>query len=81
MELYGVEYVLDYALMLHKDESYRIYITDALRMIAEGKHYPSYRYADIIEPKKAEPELSPDDIIEQVNRKAGLNMIEEGSEE
>lgn len=55
--------------------TYRIYITDTLRLQGEGK-YISSRYIDWIEPKKKEPEKSADDVAIDIIGKLHLKVGE-----
>ena len=67
----------------NEEIAYKIYITDALKLISEntaglvkGK-IMSKRFCEIAyEEKKQEPEKSAEEIIAEVNKKAGLVMIE-----
>lgn len=80
LDVFGDEYIYIVMRKQYKELLYKEYVTDTLRMIAEGKSYPVHRYADVINPKPDEPELSAEEIVEQVNKRAGLTMIEEGDE-
>lgn len=80
LDLFGVEYLFEFIKWCTHDRLYRIYITDTLKMIAEntakfaGGSVPKSRYAEIIEPKPAEPEKSAEEIIAEVNARCGLTM-------
>ena len=60
-----------------KTEAYRIYVTDALRVVAENTarfasgNYIKARYADMIEPKKQDNRTG-DEIVEDIIKRAGL---------
>ena len=60
-----------------KTEAYRIYVTDALRVVAENTarfasgNYIKARYADIIEPKKQDNRTG-DEIVADIIKRAGL---------
>ena len=60
-----------------KTEAYRIYVTDALRIVAEntaryaGGNYIKARYADMIEPKKQDNRTG-DEIVADIIKRAGL---------
>lgn len=58
------------------DKTYRIYITDALRNIAQGDKYPSMRWIEIIEPKPVVVEDAKA-ITDAVVKNAGLVVIHE----
>lgn len=56
------------------DKAYRVYVTDALKMIGEntaryaGGGYLKVRFADLIDPKPAETR-TPEQIIEHMKQK------------
>lgn len=52
-----------------REQSYRFYVTDALRMIAQGGVYPSQRWVEIIQPQ---PEIDAEKVIKDTIEKAGL---------
>ena len=60
-----------------KTEAYRIYVTDALRVVAENTarfasgNYIKARYADMIEPKKQDNRTG-DEIVTDIIKRAGL---------
>ena len=60
-----------------KTEAYRIYVTDALRVVSEntaryaGGGYIKARYADIIEPKKQDNRTC-EEITADIIRRCGL---------
>ena len=60
-----------------KTEAYRIYVTDALRVVAENTarfasgNYIKARYADMIEPKKQDTRTG-DEIVADIIKRAGL---------
>ena len=60
-----------------KTEAYRIYVTDALRVVAENTarfasgNYIKARYADMIEPKKQDNRTG-DEIVADIIKRAGL---------
>lgn len=62
-----------------KTEAYRIYVTDALRIVAEntaryvGGNYIKARYADIIEPKKQDNRTC-EEITADVVARCGLTI-------
>ena len=85
LDLIGDEYIYLVMRQQSEDKLYKQYITECLRLIAKnggqyGGSYIEKRYSEIIQPTPPEPELSPDEIIEQVNQRAGLTMIEEGDD-
>ena len=61
-----------------RDYAYRIYVTDALRIIgetlanAEGGQYITRRFADMLEPQK---EIDVQNVIDDVVKKAGLTIL------
>ena len=65
------------------EKAYRIYVTDALKLISEntaglvkGKAM-SKRFYDIVYTDKQQNQIkSADEIIQEINHKAGLVMIE-----
>ena len=64
MEIVGIGYVIEHYIAFfqkeQKEKAYKVYITDALKIIAEntakanGGSYLTARYAELIEPKKEE---------------------------
>ena len=60
-----------------KTEAYRIYVTDALRVVAENTarfasgNYIKARYADMIEPKKQDNRTG-DEIVADIIKRAGF---------
>ena len=56
-----------------KDTSYRVYVTDCLKLIAEntGNISLKLRYYDIINPKKADNRTG-DEIVADIIKRAGL---------
>lgn len=62
-----------------KTEAYRIYVTDALRVVAEntaqyvGGNYIKARYADMIEPKKQDNRTC-EEITADVVARCGLTI-------
>ena len=56
-----------------KTEAYRIYVTDALRIVAEntGNISLKLRYYDIIHPKKVDNRTG-DEIVADIIKRAGL---------
>lgn len=63
-----------------KETAYRIYVTDALKTIAEntakysGGSYPAKRYADIIKPGTVESRTG-EEIAADAIKKAGLKVV------
>lgn len=68
----------------YKDELYRIYLTDSLKIIAEntakfvGGKSLTKRYFDMTNDEKPKPEKSAEQIIEEVTKNAGLEVIDDG---
>lgn len=68
-----------------KSEAYRIYVTDALRVMTEntatfeGSSYIKKRYIDIIDPKP-EDNRTGAEIVADVAQKAGLKIIKTSHE-
>lgn len=64
----------------YKDEIYRVYITDALKIIAEntakfaGGSHLTKRYVEMIGIIKPEPKKTAEQIIDEVTKKAGLEV-------
>lgn len=68
-----------YAVELYRDrnatELYRAYVTDSLRLSAEGKYIPR-RYFDLIHPELAEADdYDADKVVCGVVERAGLEVI------
>ena len=66
-----------------KTEAYRIYVTDALRIVAEntaryGGNYIKARYADIIEPKKQDNRTC-EEITADIVARCGLVVKHEST--
>ena len=80
LELHGSEYVIDHVICEHnqevKEDTYRNYTSDLLKIIAEtlGCTIP-HRYDDmIIRPKEEKQEKTGDEIVLEVIKKAGLKV-------
>lgn len=56
-----------------EDRAYRIYISDVLKMIAEGDCSPTQRYIDLITKKK--DTRTGEQIVEDIVKGAGLRLI------
>lgn len=77
-----MRYVLARYQQYQRDYAYRIYITDALKFIAEnsakngmrGGNYPSKRWYDLINAEKIDDKTA-DEIIADVSERAGLEVI------
>ena len=88
-ELFGDEYFFEHLRQYSVERAYKLYITDCLKMIAEntakqwGGSSPSMRFIEVIEPKPVKKPKSAEEIIEDVNKRCGLIMIdtEEGETE
>lgn len=69
--------------LYQREEAYRNYVTDALRMITEntsninGGRYMTRSYSDIIDPVPVpdEPPMSAEDIALSIAQNLGLKMI------
>lgn len=67
-----------------RNDAYRIYVTDALRIVAEntaryaGGNYIKARYADIIEPKKQDDRTC-EEITADVVARCGLVVKHEST--
>lgn len=55
------------------EKSYRIYVTDALRMIAKQDQYPSDRWYEIEHPS---PDVDGDEIAKDIIKRASLVVTE-----
>lgn len=55
------------------EQRYRIYVTDALRMIAKQDEYPSQRWYEIEHPP---PDVDGDEIARDIIRRASLVVTE-----
>lgn len=69
-----MKYMVARFLQDYEDLAYRVYTTDALRMIAQGSHsYPQKRYADLIDhaPKDTR---SGEEIAADVISRCGLKV-------
>ena len=83
LEMVGKGYVIDHCVSLFnkqvKEERYRNYIADSLRLISEnvaklvGGSYFKTRYAELCEQAK-EPEKSGDEIARDIIRRAKLKL-------
>lgn len=87
LEAFGDEYLFEWLHQFAVDRAYRNYVTDCLKMIAEntrrayGGTAPTQRFAEIISPKPKDTRTA-EEIVEDVNRKCGLTMIDDtGGEE
>ncbi len=66
---------------LRHEAAFRVYVCDCLRLITEntakyvGGSYMKMHYSDIIAEKKPQPEKSAEEIITEVTKNAGLEVI------
>lgn len=87
LELFGRRYVIDHCLTElereSKEQSYRVYVTSTLRMIAEstskygGGSYPMQTWLDIIKPTPVDARTG-NEIVADIVSKAGLTLIRGG---
>lgn len=78
MEIVGIGYVIEHYIAFfqkeEKEKAYRLYVTDALKIITEntakanGGSYLTGRYAELIEPKKEETRTA-EEIINDLKEK------------
>lgn len=80
--MFGEDYIAQHVTQYIKREYlYRIYLTDALKLIADntakfvGGKSLTKRYFDMINDEKPKPEKSPEQIIDEVTKNAGLEVI------
>lgn len=63
-----------------REEAYRIYVTEALRMISKstagmvGGTYMSRTYMDILKPAPEKPQESADDIVRGITERLHLHV-------
>ena len=80
---YVIEHCVSTLNSIRKEENYRVYVTDILRVISKGVGYEiKLGYADFLEKSKnsqEEEERTPDEIINTIKAKAEL--INNGSTE
>lgn len=73
---YVIEHCVSTLNLMRQEENYRIYLTEVLRVIANGVGYRiSYSYSDMVSESKsakAEEEKTPDEIISVIKAKAEL---------
>lgn len=72
---------MDYCVTLYakkkKEEAFRIYVTDALKVLANNTatHERAYtmtrRYAEIIQPERIEPSKTTADVVSGIRKKLG----------
>ena len=73
-----MRYVLAQYRREQEDKAYRIYVTDALRMISEntassvGGKYITARFADVIAPPKEEDNRTCEEITAEIIARCGL---------
>ena len=85
LELIGKGYVIEHCVSLfnrrQKEQIYRNYVTDTLKMINDnltkiyGGQYMKTRYADMVEPKKQDTRTG-DEIARDIIKRAGLKLRE-----
>ena len=78
LEIVGIGYVIEHYIAFfqkeQKDKAYRLYVTDALKIITEntaklnGGTYLTGRYAEMIEPRKEETRTA-EEIIDTIKEK------------
>ena len=73
-----MRYVLAQYRREQEDKAYRIYVTDALRLISEntassvGGKYITARFADVIAPPKEEDDRTCEEITAEIIARCGL---------
>lgn len=67
-----VGYIAARFIKTQKELSYRLYVTNALQMIAKGDEYPISTWYEIVEPP---PEIDPVQVIDETIAKAGLVVV------
>jgi hypothetical protein len=82
LDLFGADYIMHCIEETAQKTIYRKYIADSMANITEaifatrGSKANVPRYVDIYEPQKPVDTRTADDIVEEVNRKCGLTMID-----
>lgn len=84
IELFGIDYIFDFISEWVDDLKYKVYVTEALKNIIEvtariGGGEISYNsFFDMLRLKEKEntPDLSADEIIDQVIQNTGLKIID-----
>jgi hypothetical protein len=66
-----MNYLAAFFLKEQEDNAYRVYVTDTLKMIAQGNLAPAVRYADLIDRTPPDPR-SGEEIAADVIRRCGL---------
>lgn len=78
-----MRYVLAQYRREQEDKAYRIYVTDALRLISEntassvGGKYITARFADVIAPPKKEDNRTCEEITAEIIARCGLVVNDE----
>lgn len=78
-----MRYVLAQYRREQEDKAYRIYVTDALRLISEntassvGGKYITARFADVIAPPKEEDNRTCEEITAEIIERCGLVVNDE----
>ncbi len=77
LDLLGAEYVIDHVISEHnlrfEERAYRSYVSDLLKVIAEGQTAEvQYRYSELIEKSEEKEEKTADEIVMEVITRAGL---------
>ena len=78
-----MRYVLAQYRREQEDKAYRIYVTDALRLISEntassvGGKYITARFADVIAPPKEEDNRTCEEITAEIIERCGLVLNNE----
>ena len=78
-----MRYVLAQYRREQEDKAYRIYVTDALRLISEntasavGGKYITARFADVIAPPKEEDNRTCEEITAEIIARCGLVVNDE----
>lgn len=85
LEIFGEGYIAQHVMQYIKREYrtllYRIYMTDAVKIIAENAaHFAggstlAKRYYDMLGEEKPKPEKTAEQIIDEVTKNAGLEVI------
>ena len=74
----GIDYILEHCVAFykaeHKEELFRVYITDCLAAIIKGKGGTVKRYYDIVHPQKQDTR-SAREIADDIVARAGLKEV------
>lgn len=82
LDMYGTDYIFTLATEGQKNELYQLYMSESSKLLLEitarlgGSKIEFPRYMDLMNPKPREPEKTAEEIVMDVTKNAGLEVID-----